>query len=137
MLVEPAAQHLSVLRPGVVGVERGVDADKALAVVLDERHHVLLLARVHIQLAAGVGKDDQVKVVEVLRVSRQLFFGEQLGVGAHRRVPQAALLAHVVDGGHRIRNGVVLPVLGLANHQHMLHANLLDVRRGRHRAVAG
>jgi hypothetical protein len=76
-------------------------------------------------------------VVEILRVSRQLLLGEQLGVGAHLGIPQAALLAHVVDGGHRRRNGVMLPVLGLANHQHMFHANLFGARRGRQRVAGG
>ena len=137
MLVEPAADHLSIFRPVVVGVERGVDADKALSVFLDEREQVLLLACVHVHFAAGAGKDEQVKVVEILRVSRQVLLGEQFRVRAHGGIPQAALLAHVVDRGHGCRNGVVLPVLGLANHHHMFQVDLLGVGRRRQWAAPG
>ncbi len=63
MVVEPAADHLAVFGPGVICVERGVNADKALAVVVDEGEHVLLLAGVEVQFAGGAAEDEQVKVV--------------------------------------------------------------------------
>ena len=72
MLVEPAADHLAVLGPLVERIRRGVDADKALAVILDERHQVLLLLVVHVQFAGGI-EHDGVEVIEVLRISRGIF----------------------------------------------------------------
>ena len=69
MLVEPAADHLAVLRPFVVGVESGVDADKTLSVVFDEGQHVFLLAVVEVEFAGGAHKNQGIEVVEVLRVS--------------------------------------------------------------------
>ena len=71
MLVEPSADHLAVFRPLVIGVERSVNADKALAVVLDERHHVFLLAVVQVEFAGRAHKDQGVEVVEILRISFQ------------------------------------------------------------------
>ena len=73
MLVEPAADHLAILGPFVVGIERGVNADEAFAVVVDEGHHVVLLAVVHVQLAGGAGKDEQVEVVEIFGVAAEGF----------------------------------------------------------------
>src|ERR1700730_2744849 len=63
VLVEPAADHLAVFRPFVVGVEGGVNAHKALSIVLDERHHILLLAVVQVKLACRAHKAPGIKVV--------------------------------------------------------------------------
>jgi hypothetical protein len=90
MLVEPAADHLSVLRPGVIGVERRVNADKSLAVFLDERHHVLFLAVVQVQLAGGAGKHQHVEVVQVLGVVLQGFLVSS-SVSVRRVVSQRPL----------------------------------------------
>ena len=137
MLVEPAANHLAVFRPLVVGVERGVNAYKALAVILDERHHVLLLAVVQVKLAGGAHKNQHVKIIQILRVSFEVLLGDQFGVGAQRRIPETALVAHVVDGGHSVRNRIVLEPLGLSNHQDVFEMNFLSVRRGGKRKIRG
>ncbi len=136
MLVEVAADHFAVFGPLVVGVERGVNADEAFAVFLDERHHVGLLAVVHVEFGGGAGEDDQVEVVEVLGVVAELLFGEELGVRAQHGVPQAALLAHLEDGVHGRGNGVVLEALGLPDDEDVLEVNRLGVRRGRDGIVA-
>ena len=79
-----------------------------------------------------------VKVVQVFRVAlAQALLREQLRVGAQLRVPQAALLAHVEDRGHRGGNGVVLETLRLANHQHVLQVDRLGMRRRRQRRTSG
>ncbi len=100
MLVEPAADHLAVLRPVVVCVQSRVDAHKALAVVLDERHEILLLAVVHVQFAGRAGEDDGVEISQIFGIPLQILLGQQLGVGAQHGVPKAALLAHVVNSCH-------------------------------------
>ena len=51
MLVEPAADHLPVFRPLVVGVKCGVNPDKSFSVIFDEGHQILLLTVVQIELA--------------------------------------------------------------------------------------
>ena len=78
-----------------------MNPNKALPVFLDERHHVALLAVVHIQFASGAGKNENVKVVEVFPIVLKFLLGEQFSVCAHHRVPQSAFLAHVVNGRHR------------------------------------
>ena len=74
MLIEPAADHLAVLGPLVVGVQRRVDTDETLAIVLDERHHVCLLAVVEVQFARRADEDQSVEVVEILRISFEDLF---------------------------------------------------------------
>ena len=99
--------------------------------------HVLLLAVIHVQLAGGAGKDQKVEIIQVLGVVFQFFFGQQLGVGAQGGVPQPAFLAHVVDGGHGGRDGVVLQAFGLRDHQHMLEVDLPGVGRRLQRNACG
>ena len=43
-------------------------------------------------------------------------------------IPQAGLLAHVVDGGHGGGDGVVLKALGLADDEDVLEVDLLGMR---------
>ena len=69
MLIKPAANHLTIFRPFVIGVEGGVNPHKALSIVLDERHHILLLALVEVKLAGCAHKDEGIEVVQILRVS--------------------------------------------------------------------
>ena len=123
MLVKPSANHLAVLRPLVVGVHRRVDADKALGVVVDEGEEVGFLLGVHVQLASGAGEDDQVKIVQILSVVLKIFLGQQFGVGAEYRVPQAGFFAHVVDRDHGRGYRVMLEALGLADDQDVLEVD--------------
>src|SRR5579864_7019248 len=39
MLIEPAPDHLSVFRPLVVGIQRGMHSNEAFCVVFDDRNH--------------------------------------------------------------------------------------------------
>src|SRR3974390_1393485 len=77
MLVEPAANHLPVFRPFVVCVERCMDSDESLTVIVDEREHVCFLAVVHVQLSGRACKDKQVEIVQILRISPEVFLCEQ------------------------------------------------------------
>src|SRR3984957_8099177 len=49
VLVEPSAYHFAVFWPFVIGVERGVNADESLSVLLDELHQVCLLSVVKVK----------------------------------------------------------------------------------------
>ena len=77
MLVEVAADHLAVFRPFGEGDGRAVDADEALAVIVDEGEEVGLLLVVHFERAAGV-EQDGVEIVQVFRIVFQLLLGERL-----------------------------------------------------------
>src|SRR5579884_3061070 len=56
MLVEPSANHLSIFRPGVIGVQRRMDSDKTLSIFFDKRHHVALLVGVHVSSPVVLAK---------------------------------------------------------------------------------
>src|ERR1700733_3175481 len=129
MLINPPADYLAVFRPGVIRIQSRMNPHKALAVVMNEGQHVCFLAGVHIQFAGRAGKNQKVEIAQIFCVSAQVLLGKQLRIGAHLRIPQAALLAHVVDGSHSRRNRIMLEALGLADHQHMLEMDLLAMRR--------
>ncbi len=135
MLIEPSANHLTVFGPGVIRIQRRVDAHKALSVFLDERHHVLLLACVHVQFTRRVGEDQGVEVVKVLGISLQIFLGQQLGICPQRGVPKSTLFAHFVNGSHRGRDRLMFPTLGLAYHQNVLQVDRFGVRLRRQQRV--
>jgi hypothetical protein len=135
VLVKPTADHLAIFRPFVIGVEGSVNAHKAFSVVLDERHHIFLLAAVQVKLPCGAHKDQGIKVIQILRVSSQVLLRDELGVGAERGIPETAVATRVVDGSHSIRNGIVLKSLGLTDHQDVLEMDLLRNRRGRDRRI--
>ena len=119
-------------------MERGVDADKTFAVFFDERQDVFLLTVVEVHLARGAHKNQGVEVIEVLRVSvSQVFLGEEFGVGAQRDIPQRALVAHVVDRDHRIRNRIVLPSLRLTDDEQMFEMDFMSMRRRWHGRIHG
>src|SRR5258707_15252746 len=80
MLIEPPADHLSVLWPLVQCVERGMHTNKALAIVLDKRDQRGLLFIVQVQLTGRAREDDRIEVVQVLRVLRKLLLRDQLRV---------------------------------------------------------
>src|SRR5579864_5426353 len=136
MLIEPSANHLSVFRPLVVGIEGGMNTDKSFAVVLDERHHVFLLAVIEVQFAGSAHEYQSIEVIEILGVSLQTLLGDEFGVSTQRGLPQTALATHVVDGDHARGNRVMLEALGLADQQNVLKVNLLFVRR-RERGSSG
>ncbi len=46
-----------------------MNSNESLAVIVDEGEHVCLLAVVHVQLARGACKDNQVEIVQILRIS--------------------------------------------------------------------
>src|SRR5581483_8272957 len=71
MLIKPAADHLSVLRPGVIGIERRVNAYESLAVVMNEGENVGLLTSMQIEFSSCAGKNHKVEVVEGVRVCAQ------------------------------------------------------------------
>ena len=131
MLIEPSANHLAVFRPGVVCVQSSVNPYKPLTALLDGGEHVLLLPCVHVQLAGCTGKDNRVEICQVFRVAAEILLRQQLRVGAHLRVPQAAFLAHCVHSIHSSRDGVMLKPLRLANHENVLEMHLLRAWRCR------
>ena len=102
MLIKPASDHLPVFRPLVVRIQCCVDADEPFPIFLDERHHVFLLPVIQVEFARRARENDRVEVVEVLRVLRQLFFGNQFGIGAQDGFPQPSLASHVVDRRHGV-----------------------------------
>src|ERR1017187_4763931 len=81
MLIEPASDHLTVFRPVVIRIERGVNTDETLPVVLYEGEHVLLLAGVHVEFAGSAGKDDHVEIVEIFSIVLELLLCEEFSVG--------------------------------------------------------
>ena len=81
-----------------------MNAHEALAVFLDERHHVCLLAVVEVKFAGRAYENQGIEVIEVLGVSSQIFLGDKLDVGTQSGIPQSAVAAHVVDGDHPIGN---------------------------------
>jgi len=99
MLVEVSANHLSILRPGIVRIQSRMNSNKPFPVVLDEGKHVQFLARIEIQFARRTRKDQDIEIVQVLRIPAQVFFCNQLSIGADHRVPNPALMTHVVDRG--------------------------------------
>ena len=74
-------------------------------------------------------------MIQILRISPQVFFRNELGIRAQCGVPQAAFTAHVVDGDHSVGDRIVLESLGLADHQNVLEMNLLFMRRWRQRWI--
>src|ERR1035438_5275526 len=88
MLVEPSANHFTVFRPFVIRVEGSMNADKALAIVLDERHHIGLLAVVEVKFACCAYKNEGIEVIESLRVSSQVLLRDQFDIGAKRGIPE-------------------------------------------------
>ena len=120
VLVEPAADHFAVLGPFVVGVEGGVDADEAFALVVDDGEEVLFLLVGEVEFAGCAGEDDGVEFVEIFPVGAEFAFGEELGVGAYVGVPEAGIAAHFPDGAHGVGDGIVLEAFGLADDEDAL-----------------
>ena len=76
-------------------------AQKSFSVVFDKRHERGFLFVIHRQLT-GCVKHHGVEIVDVLTVAAQFFLGEQLGIGADERIPQARLLPDLPDGGQAV-----------------------------------
>ena len=118
VFVEPAADHFTVFGPLVVRIERGVDADETFAVFFDERHDSRLFDRRSNQLAGGAGEDNGVEIIQVFEIAFFGFFlGDVFGVGAEGGFPKAGIVAHFVDGGHGVGNGIVFEPIGLRDHK--------------------
>src|SRR6186997_1708349 len=93
--------------------------DESLPIVLDKRHEVGLLIVAEVDLADSK-EEDRVEVVQVSRkellargnpgadLECDLASGNQLGIGADDRVVDSRLASQPLDGGQRMRNGVVL-----------------------------
>ena len=92
MFVEVPADHFAIFRPGFEGDRRAVRADESLAIVVHKRKKRGLLFRVHFQFSTGVEKHG-VKIVEILGVVFQFFFGQDFRVGANGGGPQAGFTA--------------------------------------------
>ena len=119
MLIVIASQHLAVFRPVDEGNGGAVDADETLAIVMNERQEVGFLLRVHFKIAAGKEKHG-IEVIKILGVVLQLLFGQGLGVGAERGVPQAGLPSQALDRGHGMGHRLVPVSFFFSNHQQVL-----------------
>ena len=96
-----------------------MDADKALAIFVNEAQKVGLLADRHFEVAAGV-EQHRIEIVQVFRVVFQFLFCEGLGVHPDYGIPEAALAPQALDGGHGVWHGFMAVALLFADHQEFL-----------------
>ena len=144
MIVEIGSHHLAVLGPVVEGVDSGMCADEALAVITHKREQVGLLLWGEF-LFAQPEEEDCVEVVEVFCIGAacsygrsgvsssavDIGFGEELCVSPYKGYELAALATESLDGGECVRDRVVLVAsVYIANGEHLLLSRKGILRRG-------
>src|ERR1700677_2580367 len=86
---------------------------------MNKGEEVGLLLRVHLQVAAGKHQD-RVKVIQILGVVFEFLLGQHFCVGADGRVPQAGLLAEMLDNRHGMRDRLMAIALFLTQNKQVL-----------------
>ena len=116
MAVVIAADHLAVFRPRDERDGRAMDADKALAVIANERQQVGLLRVVHVEIAVGE-KHHGVKGIQVLGAPFQRLLGDVRAVGPEKGVPPPRASPQVIERRHGGGDRIVLIALALADEE--------------------
>ena len=106
-----------------------VRAQEAFSILLHEGEQGGLLFVAQIQLAGGI-EHHGIEIIQIFGIIVQLLFRDQLRIGAQIGVPKAALLAQLFDGGHGVRDGIVLEAFDFADEEQLLFRRVLGLRGG-------